>query len=160
MAGIRVRANVPTGPSANPSMAAALLPVPVESVWTWRSRGAIHGAPGTEPVASPAPFSSVDTSPVAQATEGIIGLPSSTRGLGAWYPPLYYQTDWPEHAPVRYLDSSHEMPVPAQQAAGVIVNRGMNAPGGINQFSPGAFFARLGGAGQITQPTSIGNTRL
>jgi hypothetical protein len=136
-------------------MAAALLPVPVESVWTWRSRGAIHGAPGTQAVPAPAPFPGLDRSPVAQATEGIIGLPSSAIPQ-RWYPPLYYQTDWPEHAPVRYLNSSHEMPVPARQEAGFIVNRGMNAPGGINQFSPGAFFARLGGRGQIAQPPSVG----
>jgi hypothetical protein len=155
MAGIRVRANIAAGGS--PSMGAALLPVPVESVWTWRSRGAIHGAPGTEAIAAPAPFPDFDRSPVAQATEGIIGIPSSA--VPRWYPPLYYQTDWPEHAPVRYLDSSHEMPVPAVQAANYIVSRGMNAPGGINQSSPGAFFARMGG-GQIAQPTSIGNMRL
>lgn len=156
MAGIRVRANLPTGPAANPNMAAALLPVPVESVWTWRSRGAIHGAPGTEPIRAPAPLASADREMTAQASEGILGLPSSTPGLQRWYPPLYYQTDWPEHAPVRYLDSSHEMPVPARQEAGFIVNRGMNTPGGINQFSPGAFFARIGGRGQIAQPPSVG----
>jgi hypothetical protein len=156
VAGIRVRANLPTGRGANPNMGAALLPVPVESVWTWRSRGAIHGAPGTEPVGAPAPVPGADRSPVALASTGIIGLPSSTPGLERWYPALYYQTDWPEHFPGQYLNSSHEMPVPATQEAGFIVNRGMNAPGGINQFSPGAFFARLGGAGQITQPASVG----
>lgn len=153
MAGIRVRANAPLG--ANPNMAAALLPVPVESVFAWRSRGAIHGAPGTEPVAAPAPFPGLDRSPVAQASEGIIGMPSSAVPQH-WYPPLYYQTDWPEHAPVRYLDQTHEMPVPAEQAAGFIASRGVNEPGGINQFSPGAFLARLGGRKQIPQPSSIG----
>lgn len=156
MAGIRVRANAPLG--ANPNMAAALLPVPVESVFTWRSRGAIHGAPGTEPVAAPAPFPGLDRSPVAVASEGIIGMPSS-QVPQHWYPPLYYETGWPEHAPVRYLDQTHEMPVPAQQAAGFIVNRGVNEPGGHSQFEPGAFLARLGGRKQIKQPSSIGRHR-
>jgi hypothetical protein len=73
-----------------------------------------------------------------------------------WYPPLYSPTDWPEHAPVRYLDSSHEMPVPAIQSGGFIAGRGVNEPGGINQFSPGAFLARLGGRRQVTQPPSVG----
>lgn len=153
MAGIRVRANAPLG--ANPNMAAALLPVPVESVFAWRSRGAIHGSPGTEPVAAPAAFPRLDTSPVAQANEGVIGLPSS-QVPQHWYPPLYYETDWPEHAPVRYLDQSHELPVPALQPGNVIVARGVNEPGGINQFSPGAFRARLGGRKKIAQPSSIG----
>lgn len=152
MAGIRVRANAPLG--ANPNMAAALIPVPVESVFAWRSRGAIHGSPGTERVAAPAPFPRLDSSPVALMSEGYIGLPSSA--FDHWYPPLYYETGWPEHAPVRYLDQSHELPVPAEQAAGVIVARGVNEPGGINQFSPGAFRARIGGRRQLAQPTSIG----
>jgi hypothetical protein len=153
VAGIRVRANAPLG--ANPNMAAALIPVPVESVFAWRSRGAVHGSPGTEPVAAPAPLPRLDGSPVAQASAGYIGLPSSAVPQH-WYPPLYYETDWPEHAPVRYLDQSHELPVPAIQAAGFIVGRGVNEPGGINQFSPGAFLARLGGRSQIPQPSSIG----
>lgn len=152
MAGIRVRANAPLG--ANPNMAAALIPVPVESVFTWRSRGAIHGAPGTEPVPAPAPFPRYDTSPVALASEGYLGLPSSA--FTHWYPPLYYETGWPEHAPVRYLDQSHELPVPAVQAPNVIVARGVNEPGGHSVFEPGAFLARLGGRGQIPQPSSIG----
>lgn len=154
MAGIRVRANVPVG--ANPNMAAAIIPVPVESVWAWRSRGAIHGAPGTERVAAPDPaaFPDATRQPAAMASSGILNTLAAPQFI---LPPLYYQTDWPEHAPVRYLDSSHEMPVPAEQAAGVIVNRGMNTPGGINQFSPGAFFARIGGRGQIAQPPSTGN---
>lgn len=152
MAGIRVRANLPIG--ANPNMAYALLPVPVESVFTWRSRGAIHGAPGTEPIRAPAPFPGLDRSPVAQVSTGVIGVPSSQ--LTHWYPPLYYETDWPEHAPVRYLDSSHELPVPAVQASNVIVSRGVNEPGGHSQFEPGAFLARLGGKHEIPQPSSIG----
>lgn len=154
MAGIRVRANAPLG--ANPNMSAALIPVPVESVWTWRSRGAIHGAPGTEPVLAPAPLPGLDRQLTALASTGIIGTPSS-QVPQHWYPPLYYETDWPEHAPVRFLDSSHELPVPAVQAQNFIVSRGVNEPGGINQFSPGAFRARLGGRKQIRQPTSIGN---
>lgn len=153
MAGIRVRANAPIG--ANPNMIAALIPVPVESVFAWRSRGAIHGAPGTEPVPAPAPLPRLDSSPVAQASTGQIGTPSS-QVPQHWYPPLYYETGWPEHAPVRFLDSSHEMPVPAIQAQGYIVGRGVNEPGGINQFSPGAFLARIGGRKQIPQPSSIG----
>jgi hypothetical protein len=153
VAGIRVRANAPLG--ANPNMAAALLPVPVESVWTWRSRGAIHGSPGTERVGAPAPVPQFDRSPVALASTGIIGEPSSAVPQ-YWMPPLYYQTDWPEHAPVRYLDQSHEMPVPSRQEAGFIVNRGMRTAGGISQGGIGAFFARMGGRGQIAQPPSTG----
>jgi hypothetical protein len=139
-------------------MAAALLPVPVESVWTWRSRGAIHGAPGTERIAAPDPaaFPNATRQPAALATAGINNTLAAPQFI---MPPLYYQTDWPEHAPVRYLDQSHELPVPSRQEAGFIVNRGMNTPGGINQFSPGGFLARMGG-GQIVQPTSIGNAQL
>src|SRR5260370_18735406 len=136
-------------------MAAALLPVPVESVWAWRSRGAIHGSPGTEPVPAPAPLPAMDRERAAQASTGIIGIPSS-QVPQHWYPPLYYQTDWPEHAPVRYLDSSHEMPVPAIQRGGVIVGRGGNEPGGIGQFSVGAVLARLRGRRQIPPPPSVG----
>jgi hypothetical protein len=153
MAGIRVRANLPI--EANPAMAGAIIPVPVESVWAWRSRGAIHGAPGTQAVPAPAPLPGLDRSPIAEQYAGYIGLPSSAVPQ-RWYPPVYYQTDWPEHAPVRYLGSSHELPVPARQAAGFIASRGVNTPGGINQFSPGAFLARLGGRHPIAQPTSIG----
>jgi hypothetical protein len=137
-------------------MAGAILPVPVESVWAWRSRGAIHGAPGTEAVPAPAPFPQTDRELVAQASEGIIGLPSSAVPP-RWYPPLYYQTDAPEAAPVRFLNSDHMMPVPSNQAPNVIVARGVNEPGGINQFSRGAFLARLGSRFQVAQPTSIGN---
>src|SRR5260370_28065273 len=115
-------------------MAAALLPVPVESVWAWRSRGAIHGSPGTEPVPAPAPLPAMDRERAAQASTGIIGIPSS-QVPQHWYPPLYYQTDWPEHAPVRSLDSSHEMPVPAIQGGGFIVGLCVNRPGGIRPFS-------------------------
>jgi hypothetical protein len=157
VAGIRVRANAPLGANAN--MAAALIPVPVESVFAWRSRGAIHGAPGTEPIPAPAPLPRLDSSPVAVASSGFIGQPSSAVAQH-WYPPLYYETDWPEHAPVRYLGSTHEMPVPAIQAAGFIVSRGVNEPGGINQFSPGAFLARIGGRMPIRQPSSIGRAPL
>jgi hypothetical protein len=138
-------------------MAAAIIPVPVESVWAWRSRGAIHGAPGTQAVPAPAPLPDLDRSPIAREYAGTIGLPSSAVPP-RWYPPLYYQTDWPEHAPVRYLGSSHEMPVPAQQGGGFIVSRGVNTPGGISQFSPGAFLARIGGATGINQPSSIGQS--
>lgn len=151
MAGIRVRANLPIG--ANPNMAYALIPVPVESARAWQSRGAIHGAPGTEPIAAPAPFPAYDKSPVALVSEGYLGLPSSA--FTHWYPPIYYETDWPEHAPVRFLNQSHELPVPAVQASNYIVSRGVNEPGGHSQFEPGAFLARLGGS-QIPQPSSIG----
>lgn len=153
MAGIRVRANLPIG--ANPAMAGAILPVPVESVWAWRSRGAIHGAPGTEPIAAPPPFPGVDRELAAQASEGIIGIPSSAVPP-RWYPALYYQTDAPEAAPVRFLNSSHMMPVPSRQAPNVIVARGVNEPGGINPYSRGAFLARIGSRFQIGQPASIG----
>lgn len=153
MAGIRIRANAPIG--ANPNMAAALIPVPVESVFAWRSRGAIHGSPGTEKIRAPDPaaFPNATRQPAAMASSGINNTLDAPE---YWFPPIYYQTDWPEHAPVRYLGSTHEMPVPAQQAAGFIVNRGVNEPGGINQFSPGAFLARLGGRRQVAQPSSIG----
>lgn len=153
MAGIRIRANAPL--NANPNMAAALIPVPVESVFAWRSRGAIHGSPGTEKIAAPDPaaFPNATRHLAAMASSGINNTLAAPE---YWFPPIYYETDWPEHAPVRYLDSSHELPVPAVQAANVIVSRGVNEPGGINQFSPGAFRARLGGRRQLAQPSSIG----
>ena len=60
-----------------------------------------------------------------------------------------------ERSPVDYLNSDHQLPVPAIQAPNVVVARGVNTPGGINQYSPGAWLARLGGQSPIAWPRNV-----
>jgi hypothetical protein len=138
-----------------PSMAGALIPVPAGTAQAWQSRGPIHGSPGTEMISAPYPqaFGPDAQVPAAMAHWGVISS-RSTRPVMC--PPLYYQTDTPaaplERSPVQYLDSSHELPVPAIQAPNVLVARGVNQPGGITQAGPGSWLARMGGNRQIAWP--------
>lgn len=165
MFGIKVRANGPVGAQAPPGaqyapgtdIGPALLPVPAVSFQAWQSRGTIHGAPGTQRVPAPAPFPVLDGSPVAQATEGPIGIPSSS--IQFWYPQVWYQNpaDNPELAPpVNYLNSTHELPVPAIRPNAVMAVRAVNSPGGITPAG-GAFAARLGGRWPIGWPRVVVN---
>lgn len=162
MFGIRVAAHGPAGGHAPPGTAArpgtdigpALLPVPSVFAAAWQSNGQIHGAAGTQKIAAPAPFPVLDLSPVAVATEGIKGLPSSV--VPYWYPQLWYQTDIPAVIPVQKINSTHEFPVPAIRPNNVTVQRGTNSPGGISP-STGAFAARLGGRWPIGWPKVIAN---
>ena len=134
-------------------MAGALIPVPAHAAQAGSSRGPIPGSPGTEAIPAPYPQAWDAKSTTAQANAGII---TSRQTRPVLFPPLYYQTDTPaaprERSPVTYLNSSHELPVPAIQAPNVVVARGVNQPGGISQSSPGAFLARLGSQKQIAWP--------
>ncbi len=136
-----------------PAMAGALIPVPAQAAQAWSSRGPIHGSPGTEAIPAPYPQALDARCTPAQANAGIISSRSTRPVL---FPPLYYQTDTPaaplERSPVTYINSSHELPVPAIQAPNVVISRGVNQPGGISQSSPGAFLARMGGQRQIAWP--------
>jgi hypothetical protein len=159
--GHRVRSNGPTGGQVPPGaqyapgtdIGPALLPVPAMSFQAYQSNGQIHGAPGTVRIPAPAPFPELDRSPVAQATEGPIGLPSSD--FSYWRPDVWYQTDvatMPDRAGgVCYLNSTHEMPVPAVRPNVIMVTRSTNSPGGITPAT-GAFAARLGGKWPIGWP--------
>jgi hypothetical protein len=137
-------------------MAGALIPVPTYAAQAWSSRGPIHGSPGTEAIPAPYPQAFDAKSTVAQANAGIITSRSTRPVL---FPQLYYQTDTLaaplERSPVNYLNSTHELPVPAVQAPNVVVARGVNQPGGISQSAPGAFLARMGGKRQIAWPQRL-----
>jgi hypothetical protein len=159
MFGIRVRAHGPVGGQAPPAsqyapgtdIGPALVPVPAMAASAFQSRGQIHGSAGTVAVPAPAPFPGSDQSPVAQASTGIIGMPSSQ--LGAWYPQVWYQTDWPGNwlVDVQKINSSHMLPARAIRPDLVQVVRGTNEPGGISPAA-GAFRARYGGGWPIGWP--------
>jgi hypothetical protein len=152
MFGIKVRshgpAKPPAGKQAGPfavsgtDVAPALLPVPAVSFQAWQSRGPVHGAPGTQRIPAPAPFPGYDRNPVTYASEGIIGMPSSE--IPYWYPQVWYQVPGPELAfNGQYLNSSHEMPVPAIRPNNYTMQRGTNQPGGISP-QQGSFTAQYG----------------
>lgn len=154
MPGWRIRAN--GNLRQVPAMNGALIPVPAQAAQAWSSRGPIHGSPGTEPVPAPYPGAFDAKCTPAQAKAGII---TSRTTRPVLFPPLYYQPDTPaaplERSPVNYLNSSHELPVPAIQAPNVVVARGVNQPGGISQRSPGDWLARMGSQKQIAWPQRI-----
>jgi hypothetical protein len=159
--GHRYRAHGPAGRQAPPGaqyapgtdIGPALIPVPAMNFQAYQSNGQIHGAPGTQRVPAPAPFGELDRSPVAQAGTGYIGLPSSD--FSYWLPQVWYQTDvatMPDRAGgVNYLNSTHELPVPAVRPNVVMVTRSTNSPGGISP-STGSFAARIGGRWPIGWP--------
>lgn len=163
MFGIRVRAHGAAAPAAAPGqgiatgidIGPALLPVPAQAAGAWSSRGQIHGSPGTRAIPAPAPFPGYDTSPVSQANEGIIGLPSSQL-TGRWFPSIYYQTDIPVTIAVVTLDNPHPFPVPAVRPNVGMVAKGTNTPGGIKPTG-GAFTARYGGGWPIGWPRVVAN---
>jgi len=160
--GFRHRANGPTGGVVPPGayyapgtdIGPALIPVPAVSFQAWQSNGMIHGSPGTVPVPAPAPFPGYDRSPVAQATTGKIGMPSSA--FDSWRPDVWYQTDIPQTIAVQTINQTHEMPVPAIRPNAVMVVRATNSPGGIAPGS-GAFAARIGGKWPIGWPRVVAN---
>lgn len=162
MFGIRIRAHGPTGGQAPPAsqyapgtdIGPALIPIPAVNFQAWQSNGQIHGSPGTVPVPAPAPFPVLDRSPVAQATEGPIGLPSSQ--FNSWRPDVYYQTDIPATIAVQTINQTHELPVPAIRPQAVMVARATNSPGGISP-ADGAFAARIGGRWPIGWPRLLVN---
>lgn len=154
MPGWRFTAN--GGADGPPSAQAALLPLPTYGVQVWQSRGPVHGSPGTEAIPAPYPPALDIDSPSAMANYGRTSNPNLHPVI---FPPLYYQTDTVaaplERSPVDYLNSDHQLPVPAIQAPNVVVARGVNTPGGINQYSPGAWLARLGGQSPIAWPRNV-----
>jgi len=144
------------GADGPPSAQAALIPVPTYSRQAYQSRGPVHGSPGTQAIPAPYPAGLEATSAAAMANWG----QHSSRSIRpVIYPDLYYQTDTPaaplERSGVDYLNSDHQLPVPAIQAPNVVVARGVNTPGGINQYSPGAWLARLGGQSPIAWPRNV-----
>jgi hypothetical protein len=165
MFGIKVRAHGPAGGQVPPGaqrapgtdIGPALLPVPAVFAAAWQSNGEIHGAAGTQRIPAPAPFPGYDQSPVAQASTGIKGMPSSA--VPYWYPQLWYQTDITNPAlapPVNYLNSTHEFPVPAIRPNQLMAVRAVNSPGGITPAG-GAFAARLGGRWPVGWPKVVVN---
>jgi hypothetical protein len=160
--GIRIRAHGPAGGQVPPGAAArpgsdigpALIPVPAVFAAAWQSNGMIHGAAGTQRVAAPAPFAGLDFSPVAVASTGKIGLPSSA--VPYWYPQLWWQTDIPAVIPVQTINSTHMFPAPAIRPNNIMAMRGTNEPGGISP-ADGSFRARYGGGWPIGWPRVIAN---
>jgi hypothetical protein len=163
--GIKVRAHGPAGGATPPGsqyapgtdIGPALLPIPAQAGSAWQSRGQVHGAPGTQRVPAPAPFPGYDVSPVAQASTGFIGIPSSA--VQFWYPQIWYQNPAQSPAlapPVNYLNSTHEIPVPAIRPNQVMAVRAVNSPGGITPAG-GAFAARMGGRWPIGWPRVVVN---
>ena len=162
MFGFKHRAHGPTGGQVPPGaqyapgtdIGPALIPIPAQNFQTWQGRGQIHGAPGTIRTPAPATFPGYDTSPVAQASTGIIGLPASQTD--DWRPSVYYQADIPVTIAVQTINQSHEMPVPAILPDFVMAVRATNSPGGISP-ADGAFAARIGGRWPIGWPRVVAN---
>jgi hypothetical protein len=165
MFGIKVRAHGPVGNQVPPAsqyapgtdIGPALIPIPAIAGSAWQSRGTVHGYPGTRRIPAPAPFPGYDESPVAWASTGPIGMPSSR--LQFWYPQIWYQNpaENPELAPpVNYLNSTHEFPLPAVRPNQVMAVRAVNSPGGITPAG-GAFAARMGGRWPIGWPKVVAN---
>jgi hypothetical protein len=165
MFGHRVRAHGPAGGQVPPGaqyapgtdIGPALIPVPSMNFQAYQSNGMIHGAAGTVRTPAPAPFPGIDQSPVSQASTGQIGMPSSD--FTYWRPQVWYQTDVPfmiKAGGVQYLNSSHELPVPAVRPNVVMVVRSTNSPGGIAP-AYGSFAARIGGRWPIGWPRITAN---
>jgi hypothetical protein len=92
----------------------ALLPVPSPLAQAFQSRGPVCGSPGTRRIPAPAPLPVIDSSFVAMAQSGQIGLPSSV--FSYWTPGIYYARP-ASRAPVSVL-SDNQMPVPATDPRG------------------------------------------
>ena len=101
---MRFAAHVPEHPAA-----AGLVPVPAQPAQGYQSRGIIHGSPGVERIAAPAPGG------VPQSWNR--ALHRSSDAPPWWLPALYYERGALEHAPVS-VRSDNQMPVPAVDPRG------------------------------------------
>jgi len=162
--GFKIRAHGPTAGAVPPAsqyaprtdIGPALVPVPAMAHGAWRSRGQIHGSPGTMPVPAPDPLPGYTSEGAPLANVGFIGLRS--RRNPWWLPSVYFQTDWPGGwlVGVQKINSSHMLPVPAIQPRSLTVQRGTNEPGGISPAA-GAWRARYGGGWPIGWPKISAN---
>lgn len=122
-----------------------LIPAPAQGAGSWSSWGSLNGCPGTQAVPAPAPVPGLDRERTAQASAGIIGLPSS-QVPNQIYPSLYYQRPALNPAlapPVSYV-SDNALPVPAIDPRGLPAVMATPPP-------------RIGGQNQVVSPYAVAN---